>query len=210
MKPVGWGFSLIELIIALAVLSVLLALAAPSFKAWISNTKIRTAAEVIQSGLQMARAEAVRRNALISFQLTSSTDDTCALSTTATNWVITYGTDDPTGQCNVAMLNEAYPVTDATHNPVPRIIQVRTATEGSNNVLAAADQAVIAFNGLGRVTPNPATNPVVIDLQNATAGCQTTSNKAPPLLRCLRVTVTIGGQIRICDPILSGTDPQAC
>ena len=209
MKQAGRGFSMIELIIALAVLGVLLALAAPSFNAWISNTKIRTAAEVIQSGLQLARAEAVRRNALISFQLTSSTGGDCTLATTATSWVITYGTDDPTGKCDVALLNEAYPVTDTTHNPVPRIIQARTAGEGSNNVLAAADQSVIAFNGLGRVT-NPSTNPIVINLQNATVGCQTTSNKAPPLLRCLRVTASIGGQIRICDPILPGTDPQAC
>ncbi len=209
MNPGGRGFSMIELIIALAVLGALLALAAPSFNTWISNTKIRTAAEVIQSGLQLARAEAVRRNARISFQLTSSTAADCTLSTTATSWVITYMDDNPAGNCNVALLNEAFPVTDATNNPVPRIIQARTAAEGSSNVLAAADQSVIVFNGLGRVT-NPGTNPIVINLQNATVGCQTTSNKAPPLLRCLRVTVSVGGQIRICDPILPGTDPQAC
>jgi prepilin-type N-terminal cleavage/methylation domain-containing protein len=57
------GFTIIELMITLAVLGVLLALGMPSISSWLQNTQIRTAAEGMVSGLQLARAEALRRNA---------------------------------------------------------------------------------------------------------------------------------------------------
>lgn len=63
------GFSLTELMIGIVIMSILLAVALPSFTAWIQNSKIRTAAESLQNGLQLARAEAVRRNQSVLFSL---------------------------------------------------------------------------------------------------------------------------------------------
>ena len=48
------GFSLVELMVTVAVLSLLMTLAVPSFNEWIQNGRIRTAAESIQNGLQVA------------------------------------------------------------------------------------------------------------------------------------------------------------
>ena len=69
LKPlrVERGVSLIELMIGLTILSILILEGMPSFAAWMQNTQIRTAAESIQNGLQMARTEAVRRNANVQF-----------------------------------------------------------------------------------------------------------------------------------------------
>lgn len=61
------GFTLIELMITIVVLGVLIMLAMPTFSAWIQNTRIRTTAESIVNGLQVARGEAVRRNSPIQF-----------------------------------------------------------------------------------------------------------------------------------------------
>jgi type IV fimbrial biogenesis protein FimT len=66
------AFSLVELMVTVAVLSLLMVLAVPSFTEWIQNSRIRTAAESLQNGLQLARAEAVRRNARIEFTLVGS------------------------------------------------------------------------------------------------------------------------------------------
>ncbi|PPC79544.1 MAG: type II secretion system protein GspH [Methylotenera sp.] len=63
------GFSMIELMIAVAVVSVLATFALPSYRIWIENTRIRNAAESINTGLQKARVEALKRNADIKFQL---------------------------------------------------------------------------------------------------------------------------------------------
>jgi type IV fimbrial biogenesis protein FimT len=65
--------SLIELAIGLVILGILIAAGAPSFMAWIQNTQIRTTAESLQNGLQVARNEAVRRNARVEFILGGGT-----------------------------------------------------------------------------------------------------------------------------------------
>lgn len=63
------GFSLIELLIGIAIVAVLIATAMPGLKEWILNTKTRTAAESIQNGMQRARAEAVARNTNVTFTM---------------------------------------------------------------------------------------------------------------------------------------------
>ncbi len=68
-RAFGHGFSLVELMVTVAVLSLLMVLAVPSFTEWIQNSRIRTAAESVQNGVQLARAEAVRRNARVEFAL---------------------------------------------------------------------------------------------------------------------------------------------
>lgn len=59
------GASLIELMIGLVILAIVLSFGVPVFGTWIANTRIRTAAEAIYNGIQLARAEAVRRNASV-------------------------------------------------------------------------------------------------------------------------------------------------
>ena len=56
------GVTLIELTIGMAIISCLLLVGMPSFSSWIQDLQIRGAAESIQSGLLLARSEAIRRN----------------------------------------------------------------------------------------------------------------------------------------------------
>jgi type IV fimbrial biogenesis protein FimT len=196
------GFTLIELLITLVILGILLAVGLPSFSTWTQNAQIRTAAEAIQNGLQLARAEAVRRNTLVRFQLTSSIDDGCIISTTGNNWLISL--DDPTSACGHALLNEEHPVSDTTNNPAPRIVQLRPAAEAGGRVTVSADNAVAVFNGFGRLAPiAPSTTPLPLSINIDDVGGLGT-------FRSLRVTVSVGGQVRMCDPALAAGDPQSC
>jgi type IV fimbrial biogenesis protein FimT len=63
------GFSLIELVIAVAIAALLFVLAVPSFSAWLQNQQIRNAAEAVLNGMQLARGEAIRRNLAVQFNL---------------------------------------------------------------------------------------------------------------------------------------------
>jgi type IV fimbrial biogenesis protein FimT len=55
------GFSLIELMVSLAVLGILAALAAPSFSAMIKKYRVNAIREELVASIQTARTEAVRR-----------------------------------------------------------------------------------------------------------------------------------------------------
>lgn len=189
------GTTLVELMIGLAIVALLFVMGAPNFFKWIQNSQIRTSAESIQNGLHLARGEAVRRNTSVRFQLTTNVTSSCALSTTGNSWVVSQ--DDPAGACG----------STASDTDAPRIVQTRPAEEGTANAAVSASQSSIVFNGLGRVVPVPAGN-VDINISNPSAGdCATATSDG---MRCLRVRVSTGGQIRMCDPILASTDPQGC
>lgn len=64
------GFTLIEMMIGVSIMAILLAIGLPQFSTWIGNARIRTIAESVLSGLQIARSEAVSRNAIVEFTLT--------------------------------------------------------------------------------------------------------------------------------------------
>jgi type IV fimbrial biogenesis protein FimT len=192
------GFTLIELLVGIVIMAALAMLAGPNFATWLQNTQIRTAAEAVQNGVHLARAEAVRRNTPVIFQLTSTLDNTCTLSTAGKNWVVSL--DAATSSCGSA------PTADLAVPVAPRIIQTRAGSDGSKNAVVSAGQSSITFNGLGRVTPVPAGN-IAIDISNPTGGtCAASSGP----MRCMRVVVSTSGQVRLCDPRLASSDPQGC
>ena len=193
------GFTLVELLIALAVAAVLYSLAAPTLTAWIADARVRVTAESIQTGILLARAEAIRRNATVRFQLTDSLDDSCSLSTTGTNWVVSQ--NDATAKCDVAPSD----VTD------PRTIQLRSGAEGGAMTTVSATSGgvgatTIVFNGTGRVSAAGFVD--TIDIQNPSAGtCQHSGGD----IRCLRIRVLQGGDSRICDPkVVDVNDLRRC
>ena len=84
-----FGFSLIELMIALVILSISLLLGMPSYKAWIQNTQIRNAAESVLYGMQRARSEAVGRNTSVAFVFGAGTDSSWTVRVVDTAEVVT-------------------------------------------------------------------------------------------------------------------------
>lgn len=210
MRASSRGFSLVELAVALAVLGVLLATGASSFSTWITNMRVRATADSIVAGLQLARMEAVRRNDLIRFQLVSSMGADCVASTNVANWVVSF--DVAAGNCGGATINEAFAVSDTTNNPAPRIIQRHESAQDARKVVLSTNQSNYTFNGIGRLMFAPGITPEIvrINVGSTNGNCQ---HATPPgQVRCLRIEVAPGGQIRMCDPKYqqSQRDPAAC
>ena len=193
------GVTLIELAIGLAIFGILLTLALPDFTAFLRNTEIKNAAETTLSGITLASTEAVRRNVSVRFQLVSNLTSSCALSTDSLNWVVSQ--ESAAAKCNVAP-------SDTTS---PRTIQSKSSLEGTRNVVVSTTGgSTIIFNSLGRVSTAGITQ---IDLSNPVGGdCEHVVSSGP--MRCLRVLISTGGQIKLCDPkvplAVPQVDPREC
>jgi type IV fimbrial biogenesis protein FimT len=193
------GLTLIELLIVITIVGILFAMAMPSFRTWIQSTQVRTAAESIQNGLQLARAEAVRRNVPVEFVLTNSAGDignitTLVANTAGPNWMV-----------------RVYQVVPPNTNA--DFVQGWSSTSGASNSAVASTQASIIFTSLGRLanTPLVALAPpalITVAISNSQGACTTAGVDG---IRCLNVLVTSGGQVRMCDPLLArATNAQGC
>lgn len=67
----GRGFTLIELMVGLAIAVILLVLAAPGFARWVADAQITAGASAMADGLRFAQAEAIKRNARVEFTASS-------------------------------------------------------------------------------------------------------------------------------------------
>jgi type IV fimbrial biogenesis protein FimT len=66
------GISLIEIVIALAVVGMLMVAGLPALSGMLANIRVRGAAEEVAGGLQLARAEAMKRNQNVTFRVDAS------------------------------------------------------------------------------------------------------------------------------------------
>jgi type IV fimbrial biogenesis protein FimT len=202
------GVTLIELMIGLAIVALVLFLGVPSFAVFLQNTQIRNAAETTLQGLNLARAEAVRLNAPVRFQLVSDFTSGCALSATSLNWIVSL--DDPTGACDHTVWGGN--VTNTSMSPAPStpfIIEEKAASDGNPNVAVAVTGGPSAiFNGLGRLAGAGITQ---IDFSNPAGGTCTYVDAVNGKMRCLRIQLSSGGQAKMCDPkVTDTTDPRVC
>jgi prepilin-type N-terminal cleavage/methylation domain-containing protein len=56
------GFTMVELLIAMAIAAILLMLVMPTYAEFMRNTRIRNTADSLAGGIRLAQAEAIRRN----------------------------------------------------------------------------------------------------------------------------------------------------
>ncbi|MDT7848673.1 GspH/FimT family pseudopilin [Methylophilus sp. VKM B-3414] len=166
------GFTLIELVVTMAVLVSVSTIAIPAFQTSIGNAQVRTVAESIRNGLQQARAEAIKRNARVKMTLEQ---------------------------------NSAWQVGCVTVTPnCPALIAQKSAIEGSSsNITVTADHNTAVFGSFGT---RDAATPIALTVVNV-SNTQVRSEE----LRALRVILTPGGNIKVCDPsVTENGDSRKC
>lgn len=146
-KKPAVGFSLIELIIAIAIVGLVSAIAMPGYATWIKNSRVRTAAESIQNGLQTARAEAVKRNASIRFSLSANSNWSIGCVTTSSNCPATILTrlasEGATGAATIAL--------NPSGTAFPAIVTFSNLGLLDNSISPAPfNQVNISFSGADR------------------------------------------------------------
>jgi len=66
------GFTIIEVMITIVILSILLAVSIPAFSRWLPNYRLRGAARDLYSNLQLAKAQAIKDRVECAVQFTSA------------------------------------------------------------------------------------------------------------------------------------------
>lgn len=87
------GFTLIELMVVLAIVSIMLSIAAPSFNAVTLSMKLSGYANSLVSSTMLARGEAIRRNAAVSMCV-SSNGGSCGTGGWEQGWIVMCNTVD--------------------------------------------------------------------------------------------------------------------
>ncbi len=192
------GFSLIEVMVVIAIGGILLAIGLPSWQNHLHNSRIRATAQSFLTGLQAARTEAVRRNVNVDFVLTDATtlNETSTASALGRGWVIR--TADGASFIEGKAFNEG-----GRGDGTPVVVN------DTNNDATANTDAVssITFTGLGTTTLAANT---ILTFTNPTGGpCATAL--VPAAMRCLNIVINRGGQSKMCDPTVTAAgDTRSC
>jgi type IV fimbrial biogenesis protein FimT len=181
------GFTLVELMVVIALLAMFMLYAVPSMSDYMTNSKIRNSAQALQAGLMKARAEAIRTNRPIQFFTTNASPPLLgsAANATGSNWVIA----------------------DRTRPPLqggPALVESRDGREGSTTqVTQTTTQDTITFNPIGGTD---LIGNAVFNFSHPRTTCA-----AGSALRCVSVVVNPSGRVHLCDPLITVvTDPRRC
>jgi type IV fimbrial biogenesis protein FimT len=183
------GFTLIELMVGIAIFALLLLIGLPSFTTYLRNSEVRSTTESIANALRSAAAEAANRNETVTFAINGGGGSGW------TGWEISYVDD----------------------NDAKQIIQTASKKEGGSNTtltLAPVDKTAVTFTGLGRIANQGTANDHLeqIDVASVVSGARSlriiVDDVNPPAAGKPR-------GIRMCDPdpalaALSPPDPRAC
>ena len=185
------GFTLIELMVTITLMSILLVLAFPSMSTWVRNSRVRTVSDALQNGLRTAQAEALRLNRQTVFSLTNNTAAPFTAATNGSNWSI---------NTIQLMAGEG-----------SQLVESGVLTNLGTGVQIAGP-AAICFNSLGRLFSTVTPGPTGAACSAAPAIYNVSASNVVPGDRPLQLRVEVGGQLRLCDPAkpLSATDPDGC
>lgn len=116
------GFTLVELMVTLAVVGILAAVAVPAMTSLIAGNRLAGASSELTSSLQLARSEAIRRNAQVTI-CASSNGTTCSASTDWSRWIVT-GPDNAAaaGAANEVIVAHAAPASLQVSGPSAGIV----------------------------------------------------------------------------------------
>jgi type IV fimbrial biogenesis protein FimT len=205
------GFSLVELVIVVAIVGILMALGLPSFNEIIRNSAIRGAAESTLSGFQLAKVEALKRNLTIRLAIVDSLDSTCTLlgaGVTAPGfWIVSR--NSAIGGCDAA----ADPDISISPTSATVFVLIKPPLTTSRTVEMTVSGNLYCFNSLGMLTDTNCAGATTaggtIDFSSPDGTCRT--SLAGPGLACLRVAVSAGGTARLCDPLVTTAgDSRRC
>jgi type IV fimbrial biogenesis protein FimT len=162
------GFTLLELLMVIAIMGITLAIAIPNFKALITSIRLTNAANNMVSALQIAKSEAIKSNSLVSIIPNLKWEKGWGVKKQITN-------EPPISLFEP--LNAGYtvqpqtpPISEITYRPDGRIAQNKEVVFYFCSPASTAAFREVTINATGRVkvlNPNTNTKPFYSDVCKA-------------------------------------------
>ncbi|WP_306603199.1 GspH/FimT family pseudopilin [Azonexus sp.] len=211
------GFSLVEIMVVVAIMAIILSVAAPSLAKYLNGLSVRSAAESVLNGLQVARGEAIRSNNTVILQIVDSLENSCAETAQGKHWVVSHC--PAAGACGGAIDKQAVPPVNCNDSD-PVILAKGSFEAGDRVEVDLGGSAALCYSALGRVSANASNCPAgtidpsgsgggsfAINVRHTDEACMADGGS----VRCLRIAVGTAGQAKLCDPsITSSDDPRGC
>jgi type IV fimbrial biogenesis protein FimT len=128
------GFNLMELLVVIALITVLMMVGMPSFQLFTQNSQTRSGAEGLLAGLQVAKSEAIRRNVNVQMKIVNN----------STAWRVNLSSD-PDGPTLMTRAHDE-------------------GSTNAEIEITPSDADTITFSGLGRVTTNSDATPSILSI----------------------------------------------
>lgn len=148
------GFTIIELMVTVTLLSVVLVLALPGFQSFIQNNRVATQANNFITALTLARSEALKRGTNVS--VCASSDQATCTGAWNQGWIVF--TDNATGS-NAPAINT--------------VIQAFEALDGNPSLTEASNATFVRYQSSGLVS---AARAFTLTISNCTGDQQRTIN----------------------------------
>lgn len=117
------GFTLVELMVVLAVLAIVIGLAVPSMGQFMLSGKLRSYSNEVVASVVLARSEAIKRNQTVRVCVANEDGDDCAAGSWESGWIVITTADE--------VLHRQQPITDGF------------------KIISAADELVFQPSGVG-------------------------------------------------------------
>ncbi|MBD8530164.1 MULTISPECIES: Tfp pilus assembly protein FimT/FimU [unclassified Massilia] len=199
------GFTLIEAMIALAILAIVLSIGMPRMNAWIYAGKVAAAGQFYAEGFTLARNQALTHNGASRLVLSKNAGNG------QFDWRVDVCFPSPETPCNDSSSNWSTPLAAAGADPEGATVGFRSVVRVADALPPSGELAIstgaenaraVYFTPLGWV--NPAIGPRLqrIDLQPTTK----MAGQAP----ASALVLTLAGIATRCKPGVAVTDPQRC
>lgn len=133
MSKFNYGFTLVELMVVIAIIAVTLSFAVPGFRNMFARNQVAVQVNDVLLAVNLARSEALRRRARVSLLAVDGSD-----------------ADDEFGNGYCIYLDAADPATDSCSD-AGVVARVFPALAGDSTLNSVENDKVIVFSGLGGV-----------------------------------------------------------
>lgn len=198
------GFTLLEAMIALAIMGVVLAMGMPRMSAWIFAGKVAAAGQFYAEGFALARNQALTRNGASRLVFTANKGNG------QLDWQVDVCYPSANDPCNEISTNWSTADAVATRDPqgangfksIVRSAGTLPPAAELTQTIRPGDARAVYFTPLGWV--DPAIGPRVERIDLTPAGKQ--AGAAP----VTAVALTMAGNAIRCKPLVAASDPQRC